>query len=414
MFGVFLRGLGIDQEMLEAFGLLKSDDSVYPMGAQLRMLIDMFVVGEHRVFGLESLAADALFVRLAGGVIPSLDTVYRDLSRFDSAMTERLERMVAEQGLAEVRGELKAAKEVHLDIDTTVNPLFCEPGEIEGAEVGPNAKYRGRPSYHPVLARVAETDTCVGALLRPGDTSFGAAEVPLIEGWMGRVREVIGPDCILYVRIDAAGDCTDVMAAIDAKGSFYITRPRLTRDLCGAISAHTRWRTVDWDADGRPIQQVATIGFARDEWTKRGLPVRVVAVRSRDRDTGRRVYLWNDNDYTVQVFLTNDTYSDEEDIARRYDKRAGIEPLIGEWKGAWGIGKVSSANFEANHATLLLKLLTHNLLRRYVNKHLPKLRSWRAPWIRRAVILVPGRMVRSSRTSKIYMAPRPMLEDMRN
>ena len=49
MFGVFLRGLGIDQELREAFGSLKSADSVYPMSAQLRMLLDMFVVGEHRV-----------------------------------------------------------------------------------------------------------------------------------------------------------------------------------------------------------------------------------------------------------------------------------------------------------------------------------------------------------------------------
>jgi len=414
MFGVFLRGLGIDHELREAFGSLKSRDAVYPMGTQLRMLLDMFVVGEQRVFGLESLAADALFVRLAGGIIPSLDTVYRDLSRFDKAMIARLERMMVEQGLVEVRGTLKSTKEVHLDIDTTVNPLFCEVGEIEGAEIGPNAKYRGRPSYHSVLARIAETDTCVGALLRPGDTSFGAAEVPLIEAWIDRVRDVIGPDRLMYVRIDAAGDCTEVMSAIHAKGSFYITKPRLTPDLCGAIATHPTWRTVDRDADGHPIRQVATIEFRRDEWKKRELAVRVVAVRSRDRDSGRRVYLWDDNDYTAQAFLTNDTYIDEDDIAYRYDRRAGIEPLIAELKSAWGIGKVSSANFEANHATLLLKLLTHNLLRRYVNKHLPKLRAWRAPWIRRAVILVPGRMARSGRGHTIYMAPRPILEEMRN
>jgi hypothetical protein len=153
---------------------------------------------------------------------------------------------------------------------------------------------------------------------------------------------------------------------------------------------------------------------SRGRGTNCELTVRVVAVRSRDRDSGRRIYLWEDNDYTVQAFLTNDIYSDEDDIACRYDRRAGIEPLIAEFKTAWGIGKVSSASFEANHATLLLKLLTHNLLRRYVNKHLPKLRSWRAPWIRRAAILVPGRMARSARGHKIYMAPRPMLEVMRN
>jgi hypothetical protein len=44
-----------------------------------------------------------------------------------------------------------------------------------------------------------------GAMLRPGDTSFGAAEVPLIEGWMDRVRHAVGPDCLLYVRIGLDG-----------------------------------------------------------------------------------------------------------------------------------------------------------------------------------------------------------------
>ncbi len=89
-------------------------------------------------------------------------------------------------------------------------------------------------------------------------------------------------------------------------------------------------------------------------------------------------------------------------------------PLIAEFKNAWGIGKVSSANFEANHATLILKLLAHNLLRRYVNKHLPKLRPWRAAWIRRVAIVVPGRLVRSGRVLTMYMAPRPMLQEMLN
>lgn len=414
MFGVFLQGLGIDQELTELFGKLKSPDSVYSMGAQLRMLLDLFMVGEHRVFGMEGLAADALFVRLAGGVLSSLDTVYRDLSRFDTAMAARLERMMVEQGLAEVRGTLKRAKVVHLDVDTTVEPLFCEVGEIEGAELGPNSKYRGRPSYHPVLARIAETDTCVGALLRPGDTTFGGAEAPLIESWIDRVRDVIGRNGLIYVRVDAAGDCTEVMSAIAKKGCFFLTRPRLTRDLLGAIAAHTKWRTVDRDADNRPSRQVATINFAREEWRKNSLAVRVVVVRSRDLDTGRRIYLWPDNDYTVQVYLTNDIYSAEEDLAPRYDKRAGMEPLIAEFKSAWGIGKVSSANFEANHATLLLKLLAHNLLRRYVNRHMPKLRTWRAAWIRRVAIVVPGRLVRSGRVITMHMAPRPVLEEMRN
>jgi hypothetical protein len=52
---------------------------VYPMPAPLRPLIDAAAVGENRVFGLENWSADAL----AGGVVPRVEAVYRDLARFD-------------------------------------------------------------------------------------------------------------------------------------------------------------------------------------------------------------------------------------------------------------------------------------------------------------------------------------------
>jgi hypothetical protein len=40
-------------------------------------------------------------------------------------------------------------KSIHLDIDTTVTVLF---GEQEGALPGPNPRYHGRPSYHPMMS----------------------------------------------------------------------------------------------------------------------------------------------------------------------------------------------------------------------------------------------------------------------
>ena len=75
------------------------------------------VAGEARVFGLESLAPDPLFVRLAGGVVPSIDTVYCDLRRFDEGVLRDLEAMMARQGLSAVKR--LGAEQVHLDIDTT-------------------------------------------------------------------------------------------------------------------------------------------------------------------------------------------------------------------------------------------------------------------------------------------------------
>jgi DDE family transposase len=405
-FGAFIRDLGVDRDLRREFWHLKSGAMViYPMEVQMRLLIDAAAVGEHRVFGVEALSADPLFVHLAGGVVPSLDTIYRDLRRFDDPAIAALEEMMASHGLAPVRAKRRAI--VHLDVDTTVEPVFSE---AEGALPGPNPRYHGRPSYHPILARVAETDTVVGGKLRPGDTSFGDADAPTVGVWIDRLRAATGPKTLIRVRIDAAGDCTAVMRTIDEKKAHFLTKAKTTADLCTAIYRVPRgcWRTVDTDADGNPTRQVAEVDFARGEWKARSLEVRVIAVRSLDRQ-GKQLYLWDEAEWTVQAFLTNDMHGDADEIAREYDGRAGVEPLIGELKGAWGIGKVPSADFAANHAALLLKLLTHNLLRRYVLANAPALSLWRAPWIRRALLVVPGRFGRHARGPRLRLAPRPHL-----
>jgi hypothetical protein len=407
-FGAWARRLGVDRELAVTFSRLKTGRGVvYPMGAQLRLLVDAFIAGEGRVLGLESLAADALFVHLAGGCMPSIDIFYDDLARFDANALSQLETMMSAHGLA--RAQVARLRSAHLDVDTTVECLF---GLQEGAVPGPNPHYHARPSYHPILMRVAEVDAIVGAKLRPGDTGFGDQDVPTVVGWIRRARSALGAGCVLRVRIDAAGDCAELMAAVEHEGAFYLTKAKMTADLIGALATHTRWRTVDVDAFGDPTRQVATITFRRDVWNKHKLGVRVVAVRSRDRDTGKQICLWADQDWTVQAFLTNDWLGHEDDLAREYNDRAGIEPLIAELKGPWAIGKVPTASFDANHAALLLKLLAFNLLRRFIDDRYVALTRWRTAWIRRVIITRAGRLLRGPGRTRVLRA-QPVAMSMR-
>jgi hypothetical protein len=369
---------------------------VYPMGAQLRLMLDLHVAGEGRVFGLEALAHDPLLAKLAGGILPSIDVVYDDFCRFDADDNAMLEGMVAGQGLRELRRRHRDS--VHVDIDTTVTPMF---GNQEGALVGYNPRYHGRPSYHPMLARVAETDTICGAVLRPGNHGFGGDDVPTVVAWIERLREVVGPDCVLHIRIDAAGDCTELLRALDRLGVFYYIKARITPDLAAAITLQRTWQNIDLDAMGRPTCQGADIVFHRTEWHNAKIYPRVVAIRSRDRENGKQLYLWNDLDYTVQCWLTNNWTIAIEEIAQTYNDRAGIEPLIAELKNGWWVGKAPSAIFEANHAAFLLKLLAHNLLKRFVATRYPALSRWRTPWTRRVLIQRPGRIVRSGRSTVV-------------
>lgn len=399
-FGHFLRELDVLNDLRRRFRRLKSGPRfVYPMEAQMLLLLDAFVVGESRVFGVEALAADPLFARLAGDSVPSIDTLYRDLERFDDKAVTALEEYVATHGLD--REALGRHREHHLDIDTSVLSLS---GNHEGAAIGYNPQRHRRPSLHPILARSAELDTCVGAFLRPGDTAFGADDVPHVERIVKRFRAALDPKQQLYVRIDGAGDCTAVMSAISAAKAHFVIKARMTRDLRDAVAKTTTWRTVDRDAMDEPVTQVAEVQFARQEWTKAGLSVRVVAMRTKEPRAGKQVFLWPDEEWTTKVYLTSSA-EPPEDVAERYEHRAGIEPLIAEWKNGWGIGDMPCWGFLANHAAMLLKLLAHNLMRRFARAVAARLASarWRIDWIRRALIHVPGKLVQTGRRWRLFV-----------
>jgi hypothetical protein len=390
-FAQFLQKQGVDRSLHEHFDALKGGHRMrYWVADVMRLVMDSLVVGETRVYGLEAVASDALVERLAGGRVPSIDIVYDDLRRFRAPERNALLALVIEHGFADLKG--RSFKRVHLDIDTTVEPLF---GHQEGALAGPNPKYHGRPSYHPLLARIAESNTIVGARLRPGNTGFGRADVGWLRSVIRRVRKELGRDVTIVVRIDAAADSVEVMKALDKLKVIFVIKAKMTPDLCRAVAATTEraWRTVDRDADGRPMRQVTTVEFGRAVWDEHGVRYSVVAVREREKEGGRKLYLWDEDDWSAHAFLTNTLEGDEEEIADEYDGRAGIEPLIGQLKLAYGMGHVPTTDFDANHTMFLLKLLTYNLIQRYVRAHHPKLLTWHLGWVRRVLFRVPGKLV---------------------
>ncbi len=399
-FGAFVRELGLDAELENKLGHLKRGRGVvYPMGAELRLLLDAHLAGETRVLGVESLAADPLFVRLSGGTVPSIDTLYRDLARFGDEEVRTLEQIMFKHGIA--GHSLSRHRDVHLDIDSTVEPLY---GSHEGAAFGYSPHAHGRPSYHPIVARIAETDSCVGAFLRPGNTSFGADDVRFVRPMIARVRERLSKRQRLFVRIDAAADCAPILRAIEDENALYVVKARVTDDLAWAATLAPRWHTVDRDAYDRPITQVVELEFRRPVWVEAGIAPRVIAVRTSEERAGRQLMLWEGSEWTTRIYLTN---SDEPAlaVAARYDGRAGIEPLIAEWKNGWGIGEAPCWSFLANHAALVLKMLAHNLLRRFVRARAPALLRWRVDWVRRALVCLPGQLVRSGRRWSIRVMP---------
>ena len=402
-FNVLVDSCGAGEALTSLCASLKTGPSVvYPMAIQVRLLLDLLVVGATRPFDLESLAHDPLLVHLAGDRLCSLDTLYRDLRRFDDEARERLAHEVTSQGLAALRGRLLTR--LHVDVDTSVCQVHGDG--IEGAVPGHNPLYHGRNSYHPLLARVAETGTLLGVQLRPGNTTLGTADVAQLDRWLLALRRQVGASVVVTVRIDKGGDCAALFRIIAAHRCHFVVKARMTPDLVREIVMSAKWTTTDKDADGRIVQQVAEIDFVRGEWREQNLPpIRVVLVRSRQRQGGTKL---DDSDFTVQAFFSNDLFSAPEDVVLAYDERAGIEPLIAELKQDWGMEHVSGRDFGVNAAWLLLKGLALNLLRRLVRQQAPAVaQRWRTSATRHLLIARPARLVRSGRRLTVRLGGLP-------
>src|SRR4030095_7668840 len=96
-------------------------------------------------------------------------------------------------------------------------------------------------------------------------------------------RDVLRRGVSLCVRVDAAGDCTELLRMLHDERVFYVIKAVVSSNLYSMVTSHTQWKTVDVDADRRPIRQVAELPFARHAWQKLDVPVRVIVVRSRER-----------------------------------------------------------------------------------------------------------------------------------
>ena len=101
-------------------------------------------------------------------------------------------------------------------------------------------------------------------------------------------------------------------------------------------------------------------------------------------------------------------------IPEKYNKRCEIEPLIEEIKNGWGAGAMNSKKYLANSAMFLIKLLSHNLLKRFVEDCVPAVRKWRVEWVRLIIINVPGKLVFSGRQWTLNIPAIPAFSKMPN
>ena len=392
--GRFLVKLEIEKRLAARFRDAKSRWSSWRLDRVIAILLDAYFAGIERLYHFEDLETEPLLcARHRVDRLPDLNTLYRDLRRFEdpellSALVDVLREIVVEA--------LGKQPLVTLDIDSTVETLY---GRQEGAEIGPNPHKPGRASYHPLIARDRITDLVVHHVLRPGSAGTATGIVSFLHKTLDIVKEKKSDRTIL-ARLDSGFESDDIMKLLERRGVGYVIKMRATSSVSMILFGlgPKAWRRVVVDGDGE--MEIGDFRHKREAWSQER---RVVILRKRDTDNTQG-HLFDRFGWSYSFFVTDRDWKPE-DVARFYDKRADVERTICEAKNDLSIDHVPTASFGANAADLAIKVLARNLLVLYRDRGLGLKTRFRIATLRRRFIAIAGRLVRHAGRLVLRLSP---------
>lgn len=399
--GRFLLKLKIEERLAARFRDAKSRWSSWRLDRVIRILLDAYFAGIERLYHFEDLETEPLFCARHGVErLPDLNTLYRDLRRFEDAKLLRVLLDILREIVVEA---LRQQKQVTLDIDSTVETLY---GRQEGAEIGPNPHKPGRPSYHPLIARDRISDLVVHHVLRPGSAGTATDIVSFLHRTIDIVKEG-GPGRTILARLDSGFESDDVMRLLERRGVGYVIKMRGTWSITSYLYGlgPRAWRRVAFDGDGEI--EVADLSVKRNDWRQ---PRRMVVLRKREMDQPQG-HLFDRDGWSYSFFVTDREWAPE-DVARFYDKRADVERTICEAKNDLSIDHVPTSSFGANAADLAIKVLARNLLVLYRDRGLKLATRFRIATLRRRFIAIAGRLVHHAGRMVLRLSPHTPLREI--
>ena len=392
--GRFLLKQEIEKRLAARFRHAKSHWSLWRLDRVIGILLDAYFAGIERLYHFEDLETEPLLCARHGvDRLPDLNTLYRDLRRFEDpellmALVDVLRDIVVEA--------LREQPLVTLDIDSTVETLY---GRQEGAEIGPNPHKPGRPSYHPLVARDRISDLIMHHVLRPGSAGTATDIVAFLHKTLDIVKEG-KPDRTILARLDSGFEIDDVMRLLERRGVGYVIKMRGTYSVTSTLFGvgPKAWRRVSFDGEGEI--EVAEFSVQRKKWSQ---PRRMVVLRKREMDNPQG-HLFDRFGWSYSFFVTDRDWKPE-DVARFYDKRADVERTICEAKNDLSIDHVPTSSFGANAADLAIKVLARNLLVLYRDRGLKLKTRFRIATLRRRFIAIAGRLVRHAGGLVLRLSP---------
>ncbi len=308
------------------------------------------------------------------------------LRSFTFGHVRQLDRVLADSlTRAWAAGAGPGAQRLVVDVDSFV-------GEVHGYDKqGASFGYTGRRGYHPILATRAGTGEVLHIRCRKGSANTARGALRFVEELIPRVDRAgsTGPKLL---RADSGFWNKQAMVRLERAGWTYSIGVRQQPHIKAAIAAigEQDWQPLeDYPDDGEA--QIAQTMIARQRLIVR-----------RTRLLGQQAALFPD--WRHFAFLTNRT-DPLETVEAEHRQHAVVELAIRDLKDQ-ALAHFPSGKFYANAAWTVIAALAHNLLRWTHLIALPDQTIRTARTLRRRLLVVPGRLTRHGRQTRLRMPAR--------
>lgn len=282
-----------------------------------------------------------------------------------------------------------AGSTVDLDIDSAVHTVYGD--HKQGASFAYNNEY----GLHPQYTTIRQTGEVVACRQRGGKANSARKAASLIATSVDRIRRG-GHEGEIVVGADSAfhnSKITKRCAKLGVRYSITARKTKIVSELIETIPEHA-WRTIEYRGG---IGQVAESYHG----PVAGQRLIVRRVKNHDKhDPQRRLF----DTWAYHAFVTDKT-GEALELDAEHRRRAAQELVIRDLK-AGALAHMPSGSFNANAAWLILGCLAHNLMRWTAKIGLGTNGLITAQTVRRKLLVIPGRIVRSGRRITLRMPAR--------
>ncbi|MBI4656859.1 MAG: IS1380 family transposase [Elusimicrobia bacterium] len=270
-----------------------------------------------------------------------------------------------------------------IDFDSAVLTVY---GHQEQAERGYNPGKRGRRSYHPIIACESHLKISLNGQLRPGKATNRSEVIPFIKAALKNIPSTIAKSRI-RIRADAGFYCWPTIKFLDEEGYGYAIVAQVTDPIKLEILG-LRYHIFNHQEQ----RAIAEFSYKPHGWKQEHRFIVMRQTLPPEPETNQGTLFTVDR-YKYHVLVTNLDLRPES-VWYFYNIRAAIEINVKELKWDFFLTKIPTRKFLANQAHLQLLLLDYDLFRWFQMLCLPpKFQSKTLKWVRRHLLIVPGKFV---------------------